>query len=124
MPIFMAQVMENKTEDKSEAKRLKDMPTLQGSRVYSKIDLRFGYHQLRVHDEDIPKTAFRTLYGHNEFQVMPFGLTSAPAVQFLSHVIDSEGIHVESAKIKSIKDWVSPKTPTEILQFLVLAGYY
>ncbi|GJS43165.1 putative reverse transcriptase domain-containing protein [Tanacetum coccineum] len=161
---------------------------LQGSRVYSKIDLRSGYHQLRVREEDIPKTAFRTRYGHYEFQVMPFGLTNAPAVfmdlmnrvckpyldrfvivfiddiliysksrkeheghlklilkllkeeelyakfskcefwlsrvQFLGHVIDSEGIHVDPAKIESIKDWASPKTPTEIRQFLGLAGYY
>ncbi|GKB72054.1 putative nucleotidyltransferase, ribonuclease H [Tanacetum coccineum] len=161
---------------------------LQGSSVYSKIDLRSGYHQLRVRDEDIPKTAFRTRYGHYEFQVMPFGLTNAPAVfmdlmnrvcrpyldkfmivfiddiliysktkeehdvhlrlilellkkeelyakfskcdfwlskvQFLGHVIDSEGIHVDPAKIESIKDWESPKTPTEIRQFLGLAGYY
>ncbi|GJS93711.1 putative reverse transcriptase domain-containing protein [Tanacetum coccineum] len=159
---------------------------LQGSSVYSKIDLRSGYHRLRVREEDIPKTAFRTRYGHYEFQVMPFGLTNAPAVfmdlmnrvckpyldkfmivfiddiliysknkqehkehlklilellkkeelyakifkcefwilkvQFLGHVIDSHGIHVDPAKIESIKDWASLKSPTEIRQFLGLAG--
>ncbi|GJU32213.1 putative reverse transcriptase domain-containing protein [Tanacetum coccineum] len=161
---------------------------LQGSSIYSKIDLRLGYHQLRVREQDIPKTAFRTRYGHYEFQVMPFGLTIVPAVfmdlmnrvckpyldkfvivfiddiliysknkieheehlkeilellkkeklyakfskcefwilkvQFLGHVIDSRGIHLDPAKIESIKDWASPKTPTEIRQFLGLAGYY
>ncbi|GJR82746.1 hypothetical protein Tco_0153531 [Tanacetum coccineum] len=126
--------------------------------IYSKIDLRSGYHQLRVREQDISKTAFRTRYGHYEFQVMPFRLTNVPAdkkeheehlkailellkkekfyakfskfefwipkVQFLGHVIDSRGIHVDPAKIESIKDWAYPKTSTEIWQFLGLAGYY
>ncbi|GJS89033.1 putative reverse transcriptase domain-containing protein [Tanacetum coccineum] len=138
-----------------EVKRLKRsrIPLVKGV-----IDLRSGYHQLRVREEDISKTAFRTRYGHYKFQVMPFGLTNAPAVfmdlmnrvckpyldkfkeelyakfskcefwipkvQFLGHVIDNKGIHVDPAKIESVKDWASPKTPTEIRQFLGLAGYY
>ncbi|GJU30538.1 putative reverse transcriptase domain-containing protein [Tanacetum coccineum] len=108
---------------------------LQGSSVYSKIDIRSGYHQLRIKEEDIPITAFRTWYGHFEFQVMLFGLTNVPAVfmdlmnpldsvQFLSHVIDNKGVHVDLAKIKAIKNWTTPTMPTEVRQFLGLAGYY
>nr|GEX89067.1 putative reverse transcriptase domain-containing protein [Tanacetum cinerariifolium] len=147
-----------------------------------------SYHQLRVRDEDIPKTAFRTRCGHYEFQVMPFGLTNAPAVftdlmnrvckpyldkfvivfiddiliyslnkeehanhlriilellrkeklyakfskcdlwisivQFLGHLIDSQGLHVDPAKIEAVKNWASLTTPIEIRQFLGLASYY
>ncbi|GJT14967.1 putative reverse transcriptase domain-containing protein [Tanacetum coccineum] len=121
---------------------------LQGSSTYSKIDLRSGYHQLRIRDEDISKTAFKMRYGLYEFQVMPFGLTNALAVfmdlmnreklyakfskcdfwisivQFLGHVIDSQGIHVDLAKIKAVKNWESHTTPTEVRQFLGLTGYY
>ncbi|GJY60871.1 putative reverse transcriptase domain-containing protein [Tanacetum coccineum] len=104
---------------------------LQGSQFFSKIDLRSGYHQLRVHEDDIPKTAFRTRYGHFEFTVMPFGLTNAPANQrsmlklkFLGHVINGNGIHVDPSKIEAVKNWKAPRTPTEVRSFLGLAGYY
>ncbi|GJS62537.1 putative reverse transcriptase domain-containing protein [Tanacetum coccineum] len=144
--------------------------------------------QDEVHEDDIPKTAFRTRYGHFKFTVMPFGLTNAPAVfmdlmnrvyrpyldkfvivfiddiliysktreehvehlrlvlgllkkeklyakfskcefwlrvvQFLGHVINGNGIHVDPSKIEAVKNWKAPRTPTEVRSFLGLAGYY
>ncbi|GJU89410.1 putative reverse transcriptase domain-containing protein [Tanacetum coccineum] len=82
-----------------------------GSTSFDCQEERWFYPDIR--EEDISKTAFRNSYGHYSSQV-----------QFLGHVIDSEGIHVDPAKIEAIKDWASPKTPTEIRQFLGLAGYY
>nr|GFC41588.1 retrotransposon protein, putative, Ty3-gypsy subclass [Tanacetum cinerariifolium] len=115
---------------------------LQRTSVYSKIDLRSSYHQLRIREEDILKTAFRTRYGHYEFQDYAIWQILKllkkeelyakfskyefwiPKVQFLGHVIDSQSIHVDPTKIESVKDWASPKSPTEIHQFLGLTGYY
>ncbi|GJU35803.1 putative reverse transcriptase domain-containing protein [Tanacetum coccineum] len=117
-------------------------------------NLRSGYHQLRVHEDDIPKTTFRTRYGHFEFTVMPIGLTNTPVtreehefwlriaqggelyakfskcefwlreVQFLGHVINRDGIHVDPSKIEAVKNWKAPRTPSEVRSFLRLAGYY
>nr|GEU40858.1 reverse transcriptase domain-containing protein [Tanacetum cinerariifolium] len=103
---------------------------LQGSSIYLKIYLRSGYHQLRVREEDIPKTDFRIYYGHYEFPVMPFGLTNASAVfmdlmnRICKPYLDHKGIHFDPVKIEAIKDWASPTTLTEIRQFLGHAGYY
>ncbi|XP_052728500.1 uncharacterized protein LOC128195299 [Vigna angularis] len=161
---------------------------LQGAGIFSKIDLRSGYHQILVKPEDVQKTAFRSRYGHYEYVVMPFGVTNAPAIfmdymnrifrscldkfvvvfiddilvysksreeheghlrlvleilrehrlygrlskcefwldeiQFLGHVISSQGIAVDSSKVEAVLKWERPKTVSEVRSFVGLAGYY
>eukprot|EP00253_Pinus_taeda_P013432 PITA_13432 len=122
---------------------------LKGALVFSKIDLRSGYHQLRIKEEDIPKTTFRTRYGHYEFIVMPFGLTNAPAafmnlmnsvfrkyldrfVQvflddiliYSRHTISGKGIAVDYSKIETIMTWPTPRSVKEVRSFMGLVGYY
>ncbi|GKB67771.1 putative reverse transcriptase domain-containing protein [Tanacetum coccineum] len=97
---------------------------LQRSSVYLKIDLRSGYHQLRVSKEYIPKTAFRTRYGHYEFHNKEEHEEPLKLILELLKKEEFKGIHVDPAKIESIKDWASSKSPIEIRQFLGLAGYY
>ncbi|GKF07007.1 hypothetical protein Tco_0041231, partial [Tanacetum coccineum] len=109
--------------------------------------LRLGYHQLRVQEEDIPKIAFRTCYGRFEFtseeehevhlktilellkeeklyakfSKCEFWLKE---VQFLGHMVNRDGIHVDPSKVESVKNWKTLESPTEICSFLGLAGYY
>ncbi|KAL0560583.1 hypothetical protein IC582_000992 [Cucumis melo] len=161
---------------------------LQGATVFSKIDLRSGYHQLRIRDSDIPKTTSCSRYGHYEFIVMSFGLTNAPAVfmdlmnrvfkdfldtfvivfiddilvysktevehedqlhqvlgtlranklyakfskcelwlkkvSFLGHVVSSEGVSVDPAKIEVVTSWPRSSTVSEIRSILGRTGYY
>ncbi|GJT62872.1 putative reverse transcriptase domain-containing protein [Tanacetum coccineum] len=104
MSVFLAHVTTNEVEDKSEKKRLEDVP-IQEHKEHIKLIL-----------ELLKKEELYAKFSKCEFWI--------PKVQFLGHVIDSKGIHVDPAKIESIKDWASPKSPTEIRQFLGLAGYY
>jgi hypothetical protein len=159
-----------------------------GAKVFSKIDLRSGYHEIRMKEDDIQKTAFTTHLGHFEYVVMPFGLTNAPAtfqslmntvlaqflrkfalvffddiliyskslsdhiihleavlevlrqnqlyaklskctfgqdkIEYLGHVISSEGVATDPSKIEIIKQWPSPSNPTQLRAFLGMTGYY
>lgn len=161
---------------------------LAGASWFSKLDLRQGFHQIRMHEEDIPKTAFRTHQGHYEFRVMPFGLSNAPStfqgtmndlfrpflrhfvivffddilvystslkehlqhleqvfqtlvngnfflklskclfaqrqLEYLGHMVSTDGVFPEPSKIQSILNWPLPKSVTELRGFLGLTGFY
>ncbi|XP_073121391.1 uncharacterized protein [Henckelia pumila] len=105
------------TEMKELKDQLKEIDDLfdqfQGAEVFSKIDLRSSYHQLKVKDADVQKTAFRTRYGHYEF-----------LISFLGHIVSAKGIEVDPSKVEAVRNWVAPKNATEIRSFLGLAGYY
>ncbi|KAL4278328.1 hypothetical protein GQ457_03G010840 [Hibiscus cannabinus] len=161
---------------------------LYGATYFTKLDLRAGYHHVRVHEPDIPKTAFRTHHGHFEYLVMPFGLCNAPStfqaimnfifcpylrkfilvffddilifspnwnmhlehvrivfeilrqqqfflkvnkcafglqeLEYLGHIVTSQGVKVDKTKIQTMLDWPTPTNVSELRGFLGITGYY
>ncbi|GJV88352.1 putative reverse transcriptase domain-containing protein [Tanacetum coccineum] len=96
----------------------------QGACYFSKIVLWSGYHQLRVHEDDIPKTAFRTRYKHFEFRLRRIITDHEMVLGAEEGEIAINGIHMDPSKIEAVKNWKAPTTPSEIRSFLGLAGYY
>ncbi|KAL5715919.1 hypothetical protein ACHQM5_017677 [Ranunculus cassubicifolius] len=88
---------------------------LGGAAVFSKIDLKSGYHQIRVADADIHKTAFCTHQGHYEF---------LSSVEYLGHIISEEGVATDHMKTAAMRQWPTPKTLKGLRGFLGLTGYY
>ncbi|XP_075084980.1 uncharacterized protein LOC142168223 [Nicotiana tabacum] len=118
---------------------------LGGAKFFSKLNLRSSYHQIKMADQDIEKTVFRSHNGHYEFVVMPFGLTNAPStfqslmnhifqlskctfgqteVEYLGHIITQQGVAANPGKVKVMVEWHVPKTMKELRRFLGLTGYY
>ncbi|KAA0034981.1 Transposon Tf2-9 polyprotein [Cucumis melo var. makuwa] len=93
---------------------------LNGATWFSKIDLKAGYHQIRMNSKDIEKIAFRTHEGHYEF-MCSFAKTK---VDYLGHIISGKGVEVDPEKIRAIKEWPTPKNVREVQGFLGLTGYY
>ncbi|GJX41526.1 putative reverse transcriptase domain-containing protein [Tanacetum coccineum] len=110
--VFLAHITVKETGDKSKKKQLEDVPIVKN---FPENKQEHEEH-LKIILELLKKEELYAKFSKCEFWI--------PKVQFLGHVIDNKGIHVDPAKIESVKDWASPKTPTEIRQFLGLAGYY
>lgn len=176
-------------KNKSPIPRINELfDQLHGAQYFTKIDLDYAYHQIRIHPEDVPKTAFNTQFGHFEFIVLTFGFTNAPAtfqtlmtwifmpflgrsvvvyldnilifsktkeehvlhirevletlcehklyaklkkctfmtdhVEYLGHIVSSEGIRTDPAKTAVVRDWPQPNNISELRAFLGLANYY
>ncbi|WVZ57828.1 hypothetical protein U9M48_008167 [Paspalum notatum var. saurae] len=121
--------------------------TIKNKYPLPRIDDLSGYHQMRIRESDIPKTAFVTHYGHHEFTVVSFGLTNAPAyfmnmmnmifmkeldykcefwlekVAFLGHMLTAEGVSVDPEKVEAVSSWKPPRNASEIRSFLGLAEF-